>query len=84
MYDEVVVGAVGGEEGARVLEVLAFRFALERLVHRPVVSIILPDSSFTPARRGIGGFPPAADGACRGFLRFPENRAAPFLNATLS
>ena len=57
MIDEVVVGAVGGEEGARVLEVFAFRFALERLVHRPVISIILPDSGRSPLR-GIGGFPP--------------------------
>jgi hypothetical protein len=32
--DQVVVGAVGGEEGSGVLEVLAFRLALERLVAR--------------------------------------------------
>ena len=32
--DQVVVGAVGGEEGAGVLEVLALRVALQRLVAR--------------------------------------------------
>ena len=32
--DQVVVGAVGGEEGSAVLKVLAFRLALERLVAR--------------------------------------------------
>ena len=35
--DEVVVSAVGGEEGAGVLEVLAVGVALERLHHRLVV-----------------------------------------------
>ena len=40
--DQVVVRIVGGEEGAGVLEVLALRLALERLVGRleePVCSI---------------------------------------------
>ena len=59
--DQVVVRTVGGEEGAGVLEVLALRLALERLVGRLEEPVCEEDAAVRRGQRvageGGGGVP---------------------------